>query len=334
SSKDGVSVERVYYKNPVAYWESLETDRLFFNRSKWYKVYRVTGDERLLDRMHQSAKKSYRLCVDSDDAALRKGRHPEGLMFMFDMIAWSRLTLQKARKYPGKVSQEEIAEAEKLLKAVVQVLKPTLEGDDLDPAMGIPRKLADDYRFRAFNRAMNGIGAIAMTAVALEDLQKVRNTTDYKSTIDRYRKAVKEYVKYWHNWGDFVEIDGKTHFYYPYAPRQPEPQIVDGQKVYKRPEDLGHYSHSVEGATSIFESTPELGVDDDFMTAMANALHHNATVKVKFGNKLALAGYAMSPAQARTKPLGGPDVKKKFMPARGKVYPLQAFRDDFIDTLC
>jgi hypothetical protein len=122
-------------------------------------------------------------------------------------------------KYPGQVSQEAITEAEAFLDAIVAALKPVCEGNsNLDPEMGIPAGLANDFRSRAYNRAANGIGTLAVASVALEDLQAVKETQSYQPMIDRYRKSVEGWVKNWENMGCmYTEADGKTYFYYAYA---------------------------------------------------------------------------------------------------------------------
>jgi hypothetical protein len=91
--------------------------------------------------------------------------------------------LQLARKDASSVTQDEIAEAENFLKAVVATLKPIYEGEtNLDPEMGIPKDLADDFRNRPFNRALNGIGTLAMATAALEDLQAIQKINRVSAT--------------------------------------------------------------------------------------------------------------------------------------------------------
>ena len=108
--------------------------------------------------------------------------------------------------------------------------------------------------------------------------------------------------------------------------------MVDGCAILKRNEDYGHYSHTMQGLVFLYESTPQLGVDDDFMMAVANAIHHTATHEVKKGKKTGLSGYVQCPTAARVSP--AMDTKKTYSPAAERFYVLQAFRDDMIDGLC
>ena len=326
------------FTDPVASLEHFVTIRFFFPVTSWhhyYMLYRATGDKRLYDRLLDSARHYHQLSDEYLSVAQYKANAPEGLPFMLTMAACARITLQLERKNPGTVAGEDLDEAQAMLKTMVAVLKPTMQGDDnLDPEMGIPQALADDFRYRAFNRSMNGIGTLGMITAALEDLQAVKKTRAYQTTIDRYHKVVKAYITYFQGWGDFAEFDGKVHFYYPYAPRQSEPRLVDGRKIFQRPEDAGHYSHTLQGLVFLYEAMPESGVDDAFLTAVANAVHHNATTKIKRQGKMVLSGHLQSPTASATRPYGKNRGGHQYSPARHKFYVLQAFRNGMIDALC
>ena len=322
----GYGIQEAAYKNPVATLEEFMGRRFFFPVGSWlalYQAYRATGDKRLLEALRVSARHYRTLCQDYLDVAQLKARDPEGMAFMYSMAVSSRITLQLARKHPGQVSQEEIAEAEGFLKAMVATWKPICEGDDeLDRDMGIPKALADDFRGRAFNRAANGIGTIATAAAALEDLQKIKRTSTYQPTIDRYRKCVAEWVKNWKKVGClFTEPDGKKYFYYPYAATdivKPEPE---GFKLFGS-DDIGHFSHTMQGVYLMYEACPESGVDDDFMTAIANAVHH--TKGTKFGSIQCPSADRKRPCSR--KPRGRPGT----MPDRFHLF--HAFNDGIIDS--
>jgi hypothetical protein len=297
--------------------------RFFFGYPVAYKVYRATGDKRLLDRLLVSARHHHNICVKYPSVAQLKARDPEHMNYLFTMAAWSRITLQLALKYPAQVNEEEIAEAETFLKAIVSTLKPTCEGNEnLDPEMGIPQKLADDFRRRAFNRAMNGIGTISMTTVALEDLQALKKTNEYQPTIDRYRKVVQEKIKHWKRIGClFTEADGKEYFYYPYGAGDIG-EVVNGFKLYDGPEDQGHFTYSVGGALLMYDAVPELGIDDDFMTAVANAVYHNSMTRKH--------GSIQCPSADKIRPKS----RKPYGAARQGFYALEAFKDGIVDGQC
>lgn len=333
----GNGIQELQFTDPVATVEHFMTMRFFFPVHRWldlYMGYRATGDERIHAILCEAARHYHTLSVDYPSAAQIKASDPEGLAYMFAMAASARITLQSERKHPGTVSQQEIAEAEALLETMLAVLKPTHEGSDsLDPEMGVPQAVADDFRNRAFNRAMNGIGTLAMMTAALEDLQAIKKTEKYQSAIDHYRHAIQQYLKYWFSRGHFCsKVAGEKHFYYPYAPREGEPRMVDGCALLKRNEDYGHYSHTMQGLVFLYEATPDLGVDDDFMTAVANAIYFTATNEVKKGKMKGLSGYVQCPTAARVSP--AMDDKKTYSPAAERFYVLQAFRDDMLDGLC
>ncbi|OVE76639.1 hypothetical protein BVX97_00625, partial [bacterium E08(2017)] len=295
--------------------------RFFFPVTQWlhlYQVYRATGDERCRAALLGSARHYNKLSQDYPLAVQHKANDPEGLTYMYTMSAWSRITLQLARK--GKASEEEIAEAEKFLETIIMVLKPVCEGDaDLDPEMGIPKKLAEDFRIRPFNRSLNGIGVLAMTSAALKDLQTIKETDAYQTSIDRYRKCVKEYFKNWKSVGClYTEEDGKTYFYYPYVFSQ---KLKRKQGVLLAGDDQGHYSHSMQGVMLVYESTPELGADDDFMTAIANAIYHNSYTKY---------GSIQCPTADKIKP----NSRHPFNAPRERFYMFEAWRDGLIDGQC
>jgi len=241
---------------------------------------------------------------------------------MYSMAVSSRLTLQLARKHPDLVSPQEIAEAASFLKTIVSTLKPIVEGNDnLDPAMGIPQDLANDFRTRAFNRALNGIGTMAMTAAALADLQALKNSTALQPQIDRYRKCIQEYFKNWKDVGYLAkEADGITYFYYPYAATD-KGKVQNGVKIFGA-DDAGHFSHSMQGLMLVHDATPELGADDDFMTAIANSVYHNSYTK---------NGSIQSPAADKIRPMS----RHKFSPSpKNRFYMFEAFRDGVIDGQC
>jgi len=318
-------IQECKYEDPVATAEHFMCMRFFFPVTNWlafYKAYRSTGDKRLLDKLLESARHYNKLSTEYPSVAQLKASDPEGMPFMYSMAVCARITLQLARKYPSEVSTKDVEEAEAFLKTMVSVLKPTCEGDDaLDPDMGIPRTLADDFRNRAFNRAMNGIGTLSMMTAALEDLQTLRSTKEYQPSINRYRKIMKEYIKHWRSIGClYTEMDGKEYFYYPYAAGD-KGKMVDGFKLYKGPEDQGHYTHTLQGLMCIYESTPEVGIDDDFMTAVANAVYHNSKTK---------NGSIQCPSADKKRPAS----RKRYGGARERFYMLEAFTEGIIDGQC
>jgi hypothetical protein len=333
------SLVNLQFTNPLASVEHFMIIRYFFGGYQLHKAYRATGDKRLLDKMLESARHYHKLATEYPSAAQFKARDPEGMPFMYPMAAWARITLQLARKKPSVVSKQELAEAEAFLKNMVSVLKPTWENDALDPDMGIPQKLANDFRSRAFNRAMNGIGTLSLIAVALEDLQTLKTTKEYQPTIDRYRTIIQEYIKNWWSVGHFCDkVEGQKLFVYPYA-ASGDHKMVDGCKVYKRAEDTGHYSHTMQGVFLLYESVPELGIDDEFMTAVANAVYRSLTVKVEVqakGKKVAImSGHVECPTQARVQPTTrAGDKGHVYSAAPERHYMLEAFRDGMIDALC
>lgn len=333
------AIQELQFTDPVATMENFVTMRFFFPVGNWlefYKAYRATGDQRLLDKMLESARHYNELALAYPTVAQAKASDPEGLPFMYTMAATARITLQLAKKHSDQVSAAEIEQAQTFLQTMIMVLKPTCEGDDnLDAEMGIPQELADDFRYRAYNRSMNGIGTLAMTVAALEDLQEIKQTEDYQPTIDRYRKVVRAYIDYWFSRSHFcTHVDGETHFYYSYAPREGEPRMHDGCKIFSRPEDAGHYSHTLQGVMLIYESTPEVGIDDDFMTAVANATHRNATTLITRQDREVLSGHIECPVAAQVRPYGKNRGGHQYSPARERFYMLQAFRDDMIQGLC
>jgi len=206
------------FKDPNATLEQFMGMRFFFPVGNWlsfYQAYRCTGDKRILEALRVSARHYRDLCNQYPDVAQLKAKDPEGMAYIYSMAVSARLTLQLARKYPDKVTEKEIAEAEAMLKAIVAALKPHWGGnDDLDSEMGVPKNLANDFKRRAFNRAANGIGTVATASAALQDLQAIKKTTTYQPTIDRYRKCVQEWIKTWKRAGClYTEADGKTYFY-------------------------------------------------------------------------------------------------------------------------
>lgn len=306
------------YKDQLANLEEFMGRRFFFGYSEAYKSFRSTGEKSYLDRLLEDARYYFSICSKYPSVAQLKARDPEQLNYLFPMAGWSRITLQLARKYPDKVSQKEIAEAEGFLKAIVAALSSTCEGDsDLDPEMGIPRPLADDFRSRAFNRAANGVGTIATVSKALEDLQVIRKTKEYQPTIERYRKCAQGWIKNWQKEGClYTEADGKKYFYYPYSAGG-NTKRVNGLLL-GGADDAGHFQYSVSGSTLLFEAVPELGIDDEFMTAIANAVYHNSGTK---------NGSIQCPSADRIKPLSRHPWSKG--PKLG-FYVLEAFREGLI----
>ncbi len=317
----GYGIEEAPFKDPLASLEEFMGRRFFFPVGSWltfYQAYRATGDKRILEALRVSARHFRDLSNEYPDVAQLKAKDPEGMAFMYSMAVSARLTLQLARKHPDQVSQQEIDEAESFLKAVVSTLKPVCEGDDdLDPEMGIPKVLADDFRSRAFNRALNGIGTLAMATAALEDLQAIRKTTAFEPQIARYKTCIQEYFKNWKKEGClYTEADGKTYFYYPYSAgggtKRVNGLLLGGA------DDQGHFSHSMQGVMLVHDATPELGADDDFMTAIANSIYHNSYTK---------NGSIQCPSADKLQPLS----RKDFSTSIDRFYMFEAFRDGVIE---
>jgi hypothetical protein len=316
-------IQEAPYVDPLATLEEFMGRRFFFPVPNWlsfYQAYRATGDKRILESLRVSARHYRDLCNEYPDVAQLKARDPEGMAFMYSMAVSARITLQLARKDASSVTQDEIAEAENFLKAVVATLKPVCEGEtNLDPEMGIPKDLADDFRNRPFNRALNGIGTLAMATAALEDLQAIQKSTGYQPQIDRYSKCIQEYFKNWKSEGClYTEADGKTYFYYPYSAGGDTTRREDGLLL-GGADDVGHFSHSMQGVMLVHEATPELGADDDFMTAIANAVYHNSTTK---------NGSIQCPTADKIKPLSRKEWNKN---PTDRLYMFEAFREGLIE---
>lgn len=310
------------FKDPLASLEEFMGMRFFFPVHNWlsfYQAYRATGDKRILEALRVSARHYRDLCNNYPDVAQTKARDPEHLTFLYSMAVSARITLQLERKQPNQVSDEEVEEAIDFLKAIVAALKPTVEGNsNLDSQMGIPKDLADDFRSRPFNRASNGIGVIATTSAALEDLKALRGMTALQPTIDRYRKCVAEWYKNWKDVGYLEkESDGKTYFYYPYAATD-KGKMKNGVKLFGS-DDVGHFSHTMQGVMLVYEATPELGADNDFMTAIANSIYHNSTTK---------NGSIQSPDADKVRPMSRKDWNSN---PTERHYMFEAFRDGLIE---
>ncbi|HAV12644.1 MAG TPA: hypothetical protein DCX06_03975 [Opitutae bacterium] len=331
-------IQERHYVDPVASVENFMTLRFFFPVHNWldfYKAYRATGDKRILHKLRESARNYDKLSVAYPSAARLKASDPEGLAYMYSMAAYSRIIMQSGKKDINSITVDELKEAESMIQTMVFILKPICEGDDnLEPEMGIPHGLADDFRSRAFNRALNGIGTLAMLTAALEDLQAVTDSQEYQPTIDRYRKVVGEYIKHWFSIGHIcTKLRNGEGYFYPYSQGGGDIPEVNGCRLYGRSEDVGHYSHSLQGVMLLYETLPELGIDDGFMTAVANTIYYNATTKIKVKGKNMLSGYVDCPTQARENPTTGGHLKGGSA-ANARFYMLQAFRDDMIDGLC
>ncbi len=320
----GYGIQEAPFEDPMASLEEFMGRRFFFPVGQWlslYQSYRSTGDQRLLDALRVSARHYTGLCVDYPDVAQLKARDPEHMAFMYSMAVSSRITMQLAQKHPESITFADFQEAEAALKAMVATLKPVCEGtNSLDPEMGIPQALADDFRNRAFNRAANGIGTLAMASAALEDLQALRNTTEYQSTIDRYRKCVREWIKNWKDTGFLETYRGDDYFSYPYAATD-SGRWDDDVKLFGA-DDKGHFSHTLQGVSLMYDATPELGTDDDFMTAIANTIYFNMSTK---------SGSPQTPSQEKIRPHSRHDWNSG---PGSRFYLLEAFKEGTIEEQC
>jgi hypothetical protein len=267
-------IQELPFTDPLASAEQFMGMRFFFPVTAWlrmYQQYRSTGDKSSLDKLLVSARHYNKLSTEFPEFAQKKADDPEGAAYMLSMAMWSRIILQNARTSPGYVSSEEIAEAETFLKTMLSVLEPNWEGrKDLDSEMGIPKQLADDFRSRQANRSINGIATVGMMTAAIKDLQAIKGTKTYQPQIDHYRNiAIKSWLSFFKDSGYICKKNGG--FYYAYRPEGKGRKVIDGCKVFKRPEDNSHYRFTVTGLVFLYES--EL-VDDDFMTSVATAIHN------------------------------------------------------------
>ncbi|OVE76146.1 hypothetical protein BVX97_01790 [bacterium E08(2017)] len=331
----GLALSGDRFEDPAASMEHFVTRRFFFPQQAWrnqHMCYRVTGDKRVLEKMRASARFYNKLAKAYPSAAAYKANGPEGSAFMWTMAVTARITMKMARKYPGKVSKQEFAEAEDFLKTIVATLKPTYEKyDNIDSEYGINQGVADAIRKKIFNRAANGWGMMAQAAAGLTDLQVIKRTNEYQKTIDCYNKTVAAYVKYFRDTGDFQTYNGKTHFFYPYSPNGGY-KMQDGIKVYKRPEDVGHSTITLRGMQLIYEANSNLGVDDELLTAWANMACCNATTTVTFQGKQWRSGFMQPPVIAKERVMVKPGWHE-YAPCRGTLYHLEAFRPGLIKTL-
>ncbi|HAV12139.1 MAG TPA: hypothetical protein DCX06_01405 [Opitutae bacterium] len=330
-------IQELQFTDPLASMENFMVMRFFFPVHNWldfYMAYRATGDERLREKLLESARHYNQLAKTFPSVAQAKASTPEGIPFMLTMAASARITLQLALKKPDSVSPEQLAEAEDFLKTMYLVLHPTCEGtrSKLDQEMRIPQELADDFRTRAFNRSMNGIGTLGIFAAAMEDLQTLKNTNQFQKAIQQYQHVAGEYIKHWFSKSHFCDKNGG--FYYSYKPEDKAYEKVDGCPIFKRPEDAGHYSHTMQGVVFLYESAPELGANDQLMTAVASAIYHNSTTKIQRHGEAVLSGHIECPTMSQVDPYGSKRGGHQYSPARERFYVLEAFKEGMIDGLC
>jgi len=145
---------------------------------------------------------------------------------------------------------------------------------------------------------------------------------DHKyDALRAYQKVVGEYIKYFKEIGClYAEKDGKTYFYYPYSASDKGKVTKEGFKLFGA-EDQGHYTITLHGLYLVYDAAPELGVDDDFMTAVANAVYHNSKTK---------NGSIQCPSADRVRP----QSRKRYGVPRARFYMLQPFHDGIIDGQC
>ena len=115
----------------------------------------------------------------------------------------------------------------------------------------------------------------------------------------------------------YTEPDGLTYFYYAY--NGTGNKRADGLMTGSA-DDVGHYAHCVMGVTLIWENTEGLGIDDDFMTAIANAVYHNSNTR---------NGSIQSPSADKIKPLSRKPWNKN---PKTKLFINGAFHDDLIEN--
>jgi hypothetical protein len=195
---------------------------------------------------------------------------------MYSMAVSARLTLQLARKDPDQVTQDEIAEAENFLKAVVATLKPIYEGkrtsirkwasrriwqmiSEIVPSTGPQR---DRYAGHGNGRARGSAGDPKVQPGISHRLTATRSASRNISRTGRAKDACtpKRTAK---PISTIRTVPGGTT-------RREDGLMLGGA------DDVGHFSHSMHGVMLVHDATPELGADDDFMTAVANAVYHNS----------------------------------------------------------
>lgn len=263
----------------------------------YYQAYRITGEAIFIEQLRQYARLMNWILEDRPWLLLPKERrherpedwvevipHEPGAPANFlGHVLSARLTLQIAVADRSVVTDEQIVEAEALLKVAIHYLESFIQGNsEIDEKSGLPMKVANLVNATPYNQSFMCYGVLGVAAAGLKDLQKFKGDDTHQNTIDLYTRIVQAGVRKFAEQSDVTKIDGRSYVFRSYSPtdpyvsvrdsktRQRGPLIIDGHPVFRYPEDSAHSQSAAWYLALLWETDKGFGVNENLLSGIAN----------------------------------------------------------------
>jgi hypothetical protein len=287
-AKSGELPEDKFFKHSSfvygSYWD---------NCRRYYAAYRVTGDPAMLEQLRQ-----YKRYMDwilanrpwlvlpaerreprPQDPVASIPHEPAASSVFIGHALSARLTLQIARMQPDMVTKTQRSEAEQSLKTIQRYMDSWVDRNGpMDEQWQMPKVAAQLIRTTPYNQSFMYYSVLGLTATALADLDTLTGDTANADVIALYRRITRRGVDDYIARSNLTEIGGKSYFFNSYTPkdlynpgRQKGPVRVDGNPIFRYPEDVPHSQSSAWNLVLLWETDAEaFGVTEKLLAAIGN----------------------------------------------------------------
>lgn len=269
------------------------------NCRRYYMAYRITGNPEFVEQLRQYARLMDWILEDRPWLVLPQGKrepHPTDPVatiphepaaasnFIGHALA-ARLTLQMAGEGDGTVTAPQLAKARRFAQTVVTYMESRVVGTGAMSAdLDMPRASAEIVRKTPYNQSFMLYSVLAVTAAALQDLQRLDGNAAHQGTIELYQRIARAGIAKFIGHSDVTEIDGRSYLFHSHSPADRYEQIrdpdnrgrriahfIDGHPVMHYPEDIPHSQSQAWNLVLLWETDRTLGVTEEHLTGVANA---------------------------------------------------------------
>ncbi|MEM7143615.1 MAG: hypothetical protein AAF591_00680 [Verrucomicrobiota bacterium] len=278
------------------------------NVTKYYRLYRLSGDPYYLDQIVKYAEGIDWLLANRPQQLIPLERRSQPLsdpvaVIPHEPIAlanfWAhanaaRLLLECARSEELDPSHPSVQKARQFLATAVKYMASQITADyqDLSPKRGedpvpfepgaktlalqekftLPNRAAQIIEYTPWNQTFFYFATLAASCRALEDLQAIEGGSRYQPTIDLYRNIVRAGIWNLEDENICVVRDGVPYFFHMHTPlRDKEPKTRLGFPMFGA-EDASHSGSGAWNLPYIWECGEDFGVSPALLAGYTNAL--------------------------------------------------------------
>jgi hypothetical protein len=279
-----------------------------FNVTRYYRLYRVSGDPYYIDQIVKYAEGMEWILANRPQQVIPIERRVEPLSdpvatIPHEPIAvanfWAhanaaRLLLERARAHDLDATDPSVLKAKQFLGTIIKYVASQVTADyqpraerrgeepttfvpgpktlALQKKFGIPNRATQIIEYTPWNQSFFYFSTLAATTLALRDLQAIEDGSVYQDCIDTYRNVVRAGIWNLEDENICVVREGVPYFFHMHTPlRDQESKTRLGFPVFGA-EDVSHSGSGAWNLPYLWECGEEFGVSPALLAGYTNAM--------------------------------------------------------------